>query len=570
MTQLHQWKDGVGSWHVVGIVENDTASSIDDIELSLDLENASNAVLQTITTGSLIGVLDQGQSSPFVAVFAPPAGYTHAVAGVPSSATAPSGADNSLAATTSSSCSDQTISGTLQNNGPAVAGAEVVVEFLDSSDNLLDVASAPLAGSLAGAASETFTVARTPGAPACDQLELVASSPIVLRNLTATRSGTGHGRVTLPAGTTCGPGCVSLPIGSTATLQAVPARDSLFSGWSGACQGVAPTCTLVLNDVEAAVATFAIGTRVLAVHLDGHGAIRSTPAGIACPDRCSHPFPTGTRVVLRIHAAHGWHLVDWSGSCGHAHECPVVMSVARAVRVTFAPDTAPLWNSLRRFIQARSSRVSVAVFDLRSGTTYLYAPTDRFNTASTAKIEILGTALLRAQQQHRWLTSYEQSEAVPMIEDSDNDAADALWADVGDSGPVQGFDDLVPMPNTTVSYSWGLTQVTALDSVRLVRRYVSPNSLLDTRSRSYGLHLMEHVTSSQRWGVSGGVPTGVAIALKNGWLPEPNTAWTIDSVGWIRGDSRNYIIAVLTDQNSSMGYGISTIEGISARVWAAL
>lgn len=71
-------------------------------------------------------------------------------------------------------------------------------------------------------------------------------------------------------------------------------------------------------------------------------------------------------------------------------------------------------------------------------------------------------------------------------------------------------------------------------------------------------------------GVSAGVPTGAKIALKNGWLPQPSTAWTIDSMGWIQGDGRNYIIAVLTDRDSSMGYGISTIEGISARVWAAL
>ncbi len=569
VTSLHGWKDGAGSWHVVGIVQNTTQSSIGDIEISLALESASNAVLRTITTGSLIGVLDPGQSSPFVAVFAPPSGYTHAVAAVPRWTTTPSGAVNSVVATTSSTCSDQTISGTLRNNGPAVAGAEVAVEFLDSTGALLDVSSEPLTRDLARAASEAFAVARSPGAPACDHLRLVASSPIVLRNLTVTTSGTGEGSVTLPAGTSCGPGCVSVPIGSTATLHAVPAPHALFSGWSGACQGASVTCTVVMNDAETADATF-VAVRVLAVHLHGRGSIRSSPAGIACPHHCSHEFPSGTRVVLKVRAARRWHFVRWSRRCGHAQRCSVVMGAAHTVRATLAPDTAPLWGSLRGFIHRRASRVSVAVLDLRSGTTYLYAPADRFNTASTAKVEILGTALHRAQQQHRWLTSYEQSVAVPMIEDSDNGAADALWADDGDSGPVQRFDDLVPMPDTTVSYAWGLTQVTARDSVRLLRRFVTPNALLDRRSRSYALHLMEHVTWSQRWGVSGGVPAGVTVALKNGWLPEPSTAWTINSMGWVHGRGRNYLIAVLTDQNSSMSYGIATVEGISARIWAAL
>jgi len=352
------------------------------------------------------------------------------------------------------------------------------------------------------------------------------------------------------------------------TLSAVPASDSLFSGWSGACQGDSLTCTVVMNDVEAVVATFTVETRVLDVQLHGRGSIRSTPAGIACPSRCSYPFPIGTRVIVNVRAAAGWHLVDWSGSCGHARECSIVTSQARTVGVWLAPDTALLWKSLRGFIRARSGRVSVAVLDLRSQTTYLYNPEYHFNAASTAKVEILGTSLYDAQREHRRLSTNEQSMALRMIEYSDNNAAESLWVTDGEAARVQTFDDLVPMPNTTVGAAWGLTQVTAPDSVRLLRRFVSPNGLLDSSSRSYGLHLMEHVTPSQRWGVSGGVPAGVTVALKNGWLPQPNTAWTVNSLGWIHGRRRDYIIAVLTDRNFSLGYAVSTIEGVSSRVWA--
>jgi Beta-lactamase enzyme family len=570
VTSIRQWEDSTGSWHVAGIVTNTLQASIDDVEVTLNLEDSSDSVLQTITTGSLIGVLDSGQSSPFLAVLAPPSGYTHAVATVQSWAIDSSGADNSLLATTSSTCSDQTISGTLQNTGPEIGGAEVAVEFLDSNNDLLDVSSIALTGTIRAGGAETFSVARAPGAPVCTHLKLVASAPIVFRTLTATTSGAGQGSVTLPAGTSCGPACVSAPIASSVNLDAIPGSRSTFSGWSGACRGVSPTCVVFMNDDETTDAAFAIATVVLRVELKGRGSIRSSPAGIACPQTCWHRFAIDTRVTLDIHSSRRWHLVGWGGRCGHVSKCPVVMTVGRTVRASIAPNTAPLWGSLRRFIRGRTSRVSVAIFDVRSGTSYLYAPAAHFDAASTAKVEILATALYRAQQRHRWLTPEERDEAIPMIEDSDNDAADALWSDVGDARSVQRFDDLVPMPDTTVSSAWGLTRVTAPDCVRLERQYVTPDSLLDRRSRSYGLHLMEHVTPSQGWGVSAGVPSRVTVALKNGWLPQPGTAWTINSIGWVDGDGRDYAIAVLTDQNSSMGYGISTIEGISRRVWAAL
>ena len=48
---------------------------------------------------------------------------------------------------------------------------------------------------------------------------------------------------------------------------------------------------------------------------------------------------------------------------------------------------------------------------------------------------------------------------------------------------------------------------------------------------------MENVAPDQRWGVSGGVPAGVTVALKNGWLPlnDANTDWQVNSVGWVSG-----------------------------------
>jgi len=64
----------------------------------------------------------------------------------------------------------------------------------------------------------------------------------------------------------------------------------------------------------------------------------------------------------------------------------------------------------------------------------------------------------------------------------------------------------------------------------------------------------------------------VTVALKNGWLPlnDANTDWQVNSVGWVHGGGRNYLIAVLSTGNPTENYGIDTINGLSSRVWSAL
>ena len=142
------------------------------------------------------------------------------------------------------------------------------------------------------------------------------------------------------------------------------------------------------------------------------------------------------------------------------------------------------------------------------------------------------------------------------------------WA----SGPgVAAFNRLVGMPNTVPGPGgfWGLTTTTSADQVQLIRVVAYPNAVLTAGSRAYLESLMRNVTPSQRWGVSGGVPVGVSVALKNGWLPNGN-GWEINSIGHIVGQRRDYVIAVLTSNNPFMGYGITSIEGVSSLVWRGL
>ena len=69
--------------------------------------------------------------------------------------------------------------------------------------------------------------------------------------------------------------------------------------------------------------------------------------------------------------------------------------------------------------------------------------------------------------------------------------------------------------------------------------------------------------------MTGGVPQPATVALKNGWLPlnSARTDWQINSIGWLKGSGRDYLMAVLTTGNPTEQYGIDTINRLSAMVW---
>jgi hypothetical protein len=172
-----------------------------------------------------------------------------------------------------------------------------------------------------------------------------------------------------------------------------------------------------------------------------------------------------------------------------------------------------------------------------------------------------------------------------MIEASGNSSATQLLADAGGPSAVKQFDELVGMtdanPHDTTPYidddpslpAWGLTTTTAADEVKLVREFAYPNSVLNSTFRNYALNLMEHVEADQDWGVSDRLAPGAFVALKNGWLPlnvASSSDWQVDSIGWVHGNGRDYVLAVLTKGNASEQAGIETISHISDDVYSTL
>jgi beta-lactamase class A len=227
---------------------------------------------------------------------------------------------------------------------------------------------------------------------------------------------------------------------------------------------------------------------------------------------------------------------------------------------------------LARDIQAarrgRVSAVAVGVDDPGKGIVCWLNGSEHFDSASVVKVTILGALLRKTQDQHRELTGTEAARARAMITRSDNDAASALWAELGRSH-LQHFLNLARMTQTSPGPGgyWGLTQITAHDQVLLLRLLLNRNAVLDTPSRTYALSLMAQVIASQRWGVPVGSPTSLTAHVKNGWLPLATHGWRVHSTGCFTGRfagrGGGYSIVVLTQDNPTMAYGIATIEAIA-------
>ncbi|HUC56276.1 MAG TPA: serine hydrolase [Streptosporangiaceae bacterium] len=230
--------------------------------------------------------------------------------------------------------------------------------------------------------------------------------------------------------------------------------------------------------------------------------------------------------------------------------------------------------------------ITAAVYDRKTGQTFVLDPKPGAveRTASIVKVEIMGDLFREHEADKQPLSDSDISLLTTMIENSDNDSATSLWNEDGGAPSIQTFDDSIGMTGTTASADpwipgstdlpgWGWTSTTARDQVRLVRDFAYKNKWISDSYREQGLHLMESIESDQDWGVSSGVPSGVTVALKNGWLPidlTNDTDWQINSIGWVKGDGRDYVLAILCQGSLSEGDGIAAVDHIAAQVYSAL
>ena len=232
---------------------------------------------------------------------------------------------------------------------------------------------------------------------------------------------------------------------------------------------------------------------------------------------------------------------------------------------------ALLAKAMKAVTVAAGAKASVAVLDLDSGASAAYGDA-AFDTASIVKVNILAALLLQAQEADRHLTAQEKTYATAMIENSDNASATALWKAIGRADGLDAANKRFGLTDTEGGDGelWGLTQTTASDQLILLRQvFGDEDSELGESSRSYLQGLMGEIATGQHWGVSAAAD-GSQWALKNGWLARSTTGlWDINSIGRVSADGHAYLVAALSNGNSTQEKGISLVEAVSKAALSA-
>ncbi|MFF4114944.1 serine hydrolase [Streptomyces sp. NPDC001714] len=241
---------------------------------------------------------------------------------------------------------------------------------------------------------------------------------------------------------------------------------------------------------------------------------------------------------------------------------------AAAPAVSCTSAKAALATKLKRDITTaianRKGTIAVGLYDRSTKTTCTLRSTTHYDSASTVKVTVLATLLWDAKKHNRYLTTTEQTLAKAMITKSDNDATTRLWKQLGLT-KIKGFLSAAGMTQTTPGANgyWGLTQIDVHDEQKLLALVTAKNTVLSDNARAYILKLMGQVISSQRWGTPYGAPSGVSVHVKNGWLQRATHGWRVHSLGTFTGGGHDYQMTVLTQDNSTMSYGINTIQAVA-------
>ncbi len=153
--------------------------------------------------------------------------------------------------------------------------------------------------------------------------------------LSVTKTGTG---TVTGTGINCGSDCTESYAGGTSvTLTAAPANDSIFSSWSGCTTVNGAACTVAMSAAKSVKATFkAIPKYTLKVSKSGTGTVTSAPSGINCGSDCSEAYLQGAAISLTASPASGYVFSGWSGCATvSGATCTVTMSAAKSVKATF-------------------------------------------------------------------------------------------------------------------------------------------------------------------------------------------------------------------------------------------
>ena len=214
-----------------------------------------------------------------------------------------------------------------------------------------------------------------------------------------------------------------------------------------------------------------------------------------------------------------------------------------------------------RIAKSRTGVISFAAIGPQKKTVG-FEPDRQFYSASISKSMLLVAELRRLRREEASLDETTRSLLEQMITLSDNEAADAIYARVGDAG-LNEVAAAAKMTHFSGDVGhWSNVKVTAADMALFMSKL---DELLDLRYGGLGSEMLASVTPLQKWGIPEAAPEQADVRLKGGWRPSDSGQLVVQA-GQVNVGGESYSIAVLTDGNPSQVYGEDTIRLIAAQL----
>jgi hypothetical protein len=217
-------------------------------------------------------------------------------------------------------------------------------------------------------------------------------------------------------------------------------------------------------------------------------------------------------------------------------------------------------RSAASYLASRAGRTAFAVMDSEgrlAGVNIHWT----FVSASVVKAMLLVGYLRRldAMGQHT-VDSTSNSFLFPMINVSDNSAATHTWSIIGNAG-LYAVARAAGMTDYSVTGDWASSQISPADQAKF---FFEMDSLIPREFVGYARHLLSTIAGFESWGIPAiARPRGYQVFFKGGWRGT-GLGQLVHQVGRLEGHGTVFSIAVMTDGDPSMGYGIDTIQGVTA------
>ena len=224
-----------------------------------------------------------------------------------------------------------------------------------------------------------------------------------------------------------------------------------------------------------------------------------------------------------------------------------------------AIPTAAGIRKAEAWLAQRTGFLSMAVIDSR-GHLHGWNDTRLFISASVPKAMLM-VAYLRT---HPTITASMQDVITKMIEYSDNDCADIVYASLGGDDALEQVAQLAHMTHFSADVGfWGNCSIDAADQARFFYRM---DKLIPKGHRAFARSILSHVVRFPYGIPQVARPQGWKVFFKGGWRTGLHGPWLIHQVARLERGRATISIAILTDGELTDDYGEQTLAGVTQRL----